>query len=143
MVATPPFVDPPSFLADEHPGVQTAAPDQSNFEGSPSADFPVDNSNGNVTILEELAPLPPAAGGEDSSGSTELDSRGGSLIAEETTDSGSWLPADQAAGSTSGDTDVAEVEDAQQVGEIVSTARSTRLSSSGTDEEDPPQGHKS
>jgi hypothetical protein len=96
-----------------------------------------------VTIVEEPAPLLPAFSGEDSSGSVDLDPRGGSLIAEETAESGSWHPADQAAGNTSGNTDVAEVEDAEKAGDIASTARSTRLSSSGTDEEDPPLGHKS
>lgn len=142
-MVTAPSVETQSFLADEHPWVQNAIPAESNLKGPPTADFQSDNTDGEVTIGEELAPLLPAASGEDSSGSVDLDPRGGSRIAEETTDSGSWHPADHAADDTSGNTDVAEVEDAQEAGDIVSTARSTRLSSSGTEEEDLPPGRQS
>ena len=93
-------------------------------------------------FVQELAPLLPAASGADSSGSVDVDPRGGSRIAEETADSGSWHSADHVAGDTSGNTDVAEVEDAQEAGDIVSTACSTRLSSSGTEEEDLPPGRQ-
>ncbi|HEX2281349.1 MAG TPA: hypothetical protein VHG52_06255 [Thermomicrobiales bacterium] len=143
MVTAPSSDDTPLFLADEQPWVQNAVPAEGNFESPPTADFPLDKSGGEVAIVEELAPSPPPNSGEDSSSSIDLDPGGGSLIVEETTDSGSWHPADQAAGSTSVTTDMADVEDAGKAWDIVSTARSTRLSSSGTDEEDPPPGHKS
>jgi hypothetical protein len=112
MVTAPPSVDTPSFLADEHPWLQNAVPAESSFEGPPTADFPADSSDGAEINVEELAPLLPAASGEDSSGSIDRDPRAGSLVAEETTDSGSWLPADRAADNTSVNTDVAAVDDA-------------------------------
>ena len=143
MVTAPSSDDTPLFLADEQPWVQNAVPAEGNFESPPTADFPSDKSGGEVAIVEELAPSPPPDSGEDSSSSIDLDPGGGSLIAEETTDSGSWHPADLAAGNRSVTTDVADVEDAGKAWDIVSTPRSTRLSSSGTDEEDPPPGHKS
>jgi len=143
MVTAPPSVDAPSFLADEHPWPQNAVPAESSFEGPPTADFPADNSDGEEIIVKELAPVPSVIPGEDLSGSFDRDQRGGSLVAEETTDSGSWLPADRAADNTSVNTDVEAVEDAQKAGDVVSTAHSTRLSSSGPDDEDPPLRHES
>ena len=58
-------------------------------------------------------------------------------IPAETTDPGSGQPADQAASNGSGDTVVAETEDAQDTGHVAPAARAAESSPSQPDEEDP------
>jgi len=142
-VTIPPPVETPSFLVDAPPWVQDAVPVESNFEDPPIEDFPTGDSEGEATIVEELGPSLPAAGGEDSSGATEPDPLGESAIAIETINSEIWRPADHAAGNMSGGTDLARNEDARNAEDVIPTARSIGSSSSRTDEEDPPSGHLS
>jgi hypothetical protein len=77
------------------------------------------------------------------SGATDPGRPGDSRIAAETTESGSWHPADCTAGNGSGDTDVAETENAEKAGYVAPAARTTESSPSQPDDEDPSSGHQS
>ncbi len=143
MAIIPAPVDTPSLLVDAPPWAQDAVPAESNSEGPPNEDLPPGDSEGEATIVEELAPSLPVAGGEDSSGATEADPLGDSSVAVETIDSGIWQPADLAPGHTSGGTDLVESEDARNAGDVVSTTGSIGSPPSRTDEEGPQPGHLS
>jgi hypothetical protein len=143
MVTISPPVDTPSFLMDEPPRVQDAVPVESDVAGPLTEDHAAGDADGEATIVEVLAPSLPAGSGEHPSGATELDPLGESPIAEETIDSGIFESADHEAGNTSGETDVAENDDARSTGDVVSTARSIGASPSGTDDGDPRPGRQS
>jgi hypothetical protein len=143
MVTIPPAVDAPSFLVDAPLLVQDAVSAESNLEDLPIEDFPAGDSAGEAAIVEELAPSLPAAGGEESSGTTESAPLGDASIAVETIDSEIWQPADHAAGNMSGSTDLVGNDDTRNAGGVVPTARSIGSSPSRTDEEDPPPRHLS
>jgi hypothetical protein len=66
-----------------------------------------------------------------------------SRIPAETTDSGSGQLADRAASNGSGDTDLAETEDAQDAEHVAPAARVAESPSSQPDEEDPSSGRQS
>ena len=142
IVTTPPPVDTPSFLADEPPWAQDPAPAERDVE-PPIRDFPAGDSAEEAIIVEEKAPLAAQRPAATSSGATDPDPLGDSRIAAETTDSGSWHPADRTAGNGSGDTDAAETEDAENAGYVAPTARATESSPSQPDDEDPSSGHQS
>jgi len=111
-------------------------------ERPPSEDFPAGDSPEEAIIVEEKAPLAASANGAFS-GATDPGRLGDSRIAAETTDSGSWHPADRTAGNGSGDTDVAETENAENAGYVAPAARTTESSPSQPDDEDPSSGHQS
>jgi hypothetical protein len=138
VMATAP-VDTPWFLTDEPPPVQLSPSTESDVEAPSTEDLPASDS-GEEAIM---APLSPAVSGAFASGATGPDLLGGSPVAAETTDSGSWRPADHAAGngSSSSDMDSAEREEAEAVEHAAPAARATESSPSRPDDEDPSSGH--
>ncbi len=143
LVATRPPGDTPSFLTNEPPRIHEPAPVESNLEEPPARIRPAGDSREDAIIVAEMAPLPSTASGALSSGATDPGPLGDSPIAAETTDSGSWQPADHAADNGSGDLDIGEAEEANSTGYVTPAARSTESSTSGSDEEDPSSGHQS
>jgi hypothetical protein len=142
MVTAPPHVDTPSSLADESPPAEDHAPVERDVEPPLSEDFPAGDSSEEAIIVEEKVPLAASANGA-LSGATDPGRPGDSRIAAETTDSGSWHPADRMTGNGSGDTDVAETENAETAGYVAPAARTTESSPSQPDDEDPSSGHQS
>jgi hypothetical protein len=142
IVTTPPPVDTPSSLADEYPPAEDHAPVERDVEPPLSGDFPAADSPEEAIVVEQKAPLAASANGAFS-GATDPGRLGDSRIAAETTESGSWHPADRTAGNGSGDTDVAETENAEKAGYVAPAARTTESSPSQPDDEDPSSGHQS
>jgi hypothetical protein len=142
LVAPPLPGDIPSFLAVESPRDQDPEPMESDGEGRLAGVRPAGDPGGEATLVEELGSLPLAASGALSSGATDPGPLSDSPIAVETTDSRTWQPADHPANNGSGDMDLAESEDAENAGHVTPAARSTELTSSRPDEEDPSSGHQ-
>jgi hypothetical protein len=142
MMATAP-VDTPWFLTDEPPPVQDSLSRECDVETAFTEDFPAGDSGAEAIVVKEMAPLSPAASGAFASGATDPGPLVDSPVAAETIDSGSWRPADHAAGngSSSSDMDSAETEEAEAVEHAAPAARATESSPSGPDDEDPSSGH--
>jgi hypothetical protein len=130
-----------SLFADEPPRVQDPAPAESGVDEPRSVDFAASESREPAIIVEEMAPLPPTVGDAFASGATDSASLVDTPIAAETTDSGSWQPADRTADNGSDDADLVETQDHQAVGQAAPSTHSPEATPSRPDDEDPSSGH--
>ena len=140
-VTAPPPVDLPWFLADAPPQGHGPVAAESDVEGLHDEILLPTDSGAEGLVAEEMAPLPSAASAALLSDTTDPDPLDDSPIAAETTDSGSWQPADHAADNGSGDRNLAETEEKKTVARVAPVAHGTESSPSRPDEEDPSSEH--
>jgi hypothetical protein len=136
IVTVPPPADTPPFLE-----VQDLAPAENGLQEPPADVLPASDSDGEAIIVEEMTPRAADSSGAFSSGATDPGLPGDSPITAQTTHSGSWQVADQAADNGSANTDLAETEEAMDAGSVAPATHVTELSRSRPDDEDPSSGH--
>ena len=141
-VTAPRSIEMLSFFADEPPRVQDPAPAESDVEEPRSVDFAASESRAGSDQRRGDDAI--AAGGRAARSHPARPILHRWTIhpsSAETTDSGSWQPADRAAGNGSDDADLAETEDHQAVGQAAPSTHSTEATPSRPDDDDPSSGH--